>query len=159
MKRSRIDWFVAGALMAALTATGCTSSGNAGANPNGGTEPPAAKAAPAARPAAQPAAAKAPAAPAGSVAKAPAAAPAAPAGDGKGLFLTLKCTVCHAVSGAGITGGKKGPDLTGVGKRHPTDWMAAFLKKEIKNNDKAHPKLWSGSGTDLAALLAWLAAQ
>lgn len=52
-----------------------------------------------------------------------------PAGDpakGRQVFVDLECFSCHQVKGEAFPPGKKddvGPDLTGMGGRHPTDYL------------------------------------
>ena len=81
-------------------------------------------------------------------AEAPAAAP-----DGKTVFLDQKCPKCHTAPG--IQGGKT--DLTGVGKKHTTDWMKKWLLKEEELDGKKHKKKFSGTDAELDVLVKWLA--
>jgi mono/diheme cytochrome c family protein len=58
-----------------------------------------------------------------------------PAGDparGREMFVTLECFACHAVSGEDFPktskrGSEPGPDLTGMGGRHPAEYFAESI--------------------------------
>lgn len=58
---------------------------------------------------------------------------ALPAGDpakGRQVFVDLECFSCHKVKGEAFPPGKTGdvgPDLTGMGGRHPTDYLLESL--------------------------------
>jgi mono/diheme cytochrome c family protein len=96
-----------------------------------------------------------------------AAAPAADGGgapDGKAVFLAQKCEMCHSVSSAGIqakaTSEKlKGPDLTGVGKRHEAAVLRSYIKQESNLDGKKHKKGFKGTDAELDAMIAWLQSQ
>lgn len=100
---------------------------------------------------------------------APLLAPAqAGAADGKTLIGEKKCTTCHSVKAAGIekTKKKKGPDLSGVGKKYDAAHIEKFLKKEVEhksvfNEGKQvkHKKKFKGSDEELKAVATFLAAQ
>jgi mono/diheme cytochrome c family protein len=85
----------------------------------------------------------------------------AAAPDGKQVFLDQKCNMCHAVSSAGIspTSKIKAPDLAGLASKEDPAWITKFLKKEADKNGKKHIKPFTGSGEDLAAVVAWLQKQ
>lgn len=49
---------------------------------------------------------------------------------GKSLFEKYRCGVCHSISyqgGGSVKGVKRGPDLTQVGIRRPTEWLTDFV--------------------------------
>lgn len=93
-------------------------------------------------------------------------APAADAGgdtnlDGKEIFLSQKCNLCHSVSSADIEAKTKsekvrGPDLVDVGERHQTDFLLEYLRKEAEIDGEKHNKAFTGSDEELGALVAWL---
>ena len=85
----------------------------------------------------------------------------AAAPDGKQVFLDQKCNMCHAVSSAGITPTSKikAPDLAGLASKEDPAWITKFLKKEADKNGKKHIKPFTGSGEELAAVVAWLQKQ
>ena len=88
----------------------------------------------------------------------------AAAEDGKAVFKAQKCNTCHDVSSAGIaaktTSEKlKGPDLTGVGKRHDAGWIAKYLKKATTKDGKSHAVPFKGTDEELQALVDWLLEQ
>ena len=62
---------------------------------------------------------------------------ALPAGDpvkGRKAFVDFECFSCHQVKGEKFPPGKKGdvgPELTGMGARHPTDY---FLESVVNSN-------------------------
>jgi cytochrome c2 len=84
--------------------------------------------------------------------------------DGKALFSSLGCTKCHAISAENVTStrkqqpGKAGPpDLSGVGTRHPADFLKQFLKRAVANTDgKKHPAPFRESDEKLEALVTYL---
>lgn len=99
----------------------------------------------------------------------PFAAPApASAADGKQLVSDKKCTTCHSVKAAGIekTKKKKGPDLSGVGKKYDAEHIAKYLKKEVEHKsvykegkNVKHKKKFKGNDEELKAVAAFLAQQ
>lgn len=93
---------------------------------------------------------------------APAAAPAKL--DGKQIFLAQKCSLCHAVSSAGIERTVKsekvaGPDLTNLAAKQDAATLTKFLRKEAEINGKKHGKGFTGSEEELAAVISWLQQQ
>ncbi len=80
--------------------------------------------------------------------------------DGKTVFETSKCGMCHSVETAGIAKkeGKKVTDLSKVGAEKKADWIAKYLKKEADLNGKKHGPKFTGTEEDLQALAKWLAA-
>lgn len=92
------------------------------------------------------------------------AAYAAGAPDGKQVFLSQKCDLCHAVPAAGIAATTqsmkmKGPDLDGLAARHDATWTKKYLAKQEAIGDKKHPKELKASDAEGEALVAWLLAQ
>jgi mono/diheme cytochrome c family protein len=81
--------------------------------------------------------------------------------DGKQIFLGQKCNMCHSVSSEGITPTSKikAPDLAGLASKEDPAWITKFLKKEADKNGKKHIKPFTGSGEELAAVVAWLQKQ
>jgi mono/diheme cytochrome c family protein len=82
--------------------------------------------------------------------------------DGKSIFTTNKCNVCHSISAQGITktnDKSKAPDLSGVGAQHNADWIAKFINKETDLNGKQHGLKFKGSPDELKAVASWLGQQ
>ena len=79
---------------------------------------------------------------------------------GKKIFMDQKCNLCHSIDSQSITkktATSKAPDLSNVGSTQNAEWIAKFLTKEEKLNNKAHPKPWTGKKEDLTTLSTWLA--
>ena len=76
--------------------------------------------------------------------------------DGAALFEAQKCGMCHLVTSLGLGKGKKGPDLTGEGKKRDATWIRGWMKKEIQLNGKAHLKALTLPDADFDALVKWL---
>jgi mono/diheme cytochrome c family protein len=79
---------------------------------------------------------------------------------GKKIFLDQKCNVCHSIDSMSITkktATSKAPDLSDLGSTQSAEWIAKFITKEEKLNNKAHPKPWTGKKEDLTTLSTWLA--
>jgi mono/diheme cytochrome c family protein len=79
---------------------------------------------------------------------------------GKKIFLDQKCNVCHAIESQNIakkTATSKSPDLSNLGAERSADWIAKYLTKEEKLNNKLHAKGWTGKKEDLTTLSNWLA--
>lgn len=84
-----------------------------------------------------------------------------PASDGKSIFLSNKCSTCHAIQAAGIARStpataKAPPDLSKVGARHNAAWISSFLQKEQTLNGKKHALKFKGTDQELGVLAAWL---
>lgn len=82
--------------------------------------------------------------------------------DGKSAFIDAKCGSCHSIESEGISAtvkseSMKGPDLDGIGDQRDADWIASYLKREVKVDDKQHRSSWRGSDEALAAIASWLA--
>ncbi len=82
--------------------------------------------------------------------------------DGKAIFLSQKCNMCHDVSSAGITATTKsekmkGPDLKNL--KQDADWIGKFLKKEVDLNGQKHKKTFTGNQAELKTLVDWLLEQ
>jgi mono/diheme cytochrome c family protein len=91
-----------------------------------------------------------------------AAAPATP--DGKQIFLSQKCSLCHSVSSAGIVRTVQsekvaGPDLTNLAAKTDAATLTKFLRKQTTIDGKQHGKLFTGSDEELAAVISWLQQQ
>ena len=79
---------------------------------------------------------------------------------GKKIFMDQKCNVCHSIESQSIvkkTASSKAPDLSNIGAEKSAEWIAKFITKEEKLNNKAHPKGWTGKKEDLTTLSDWLA--
>lgn len=90
--------------------------------------------------------------------------PAAAAGSGEEIFKAQACNVCHSVSAAGIeskmkTGKMKGPDLTPAVKELEDQWIHGFITQTQTLDGRQHPKKFTGSDDEFAALVAWLRSQ
>jgi len=83
---------------------------------------------------------------------------------GRQVFEAQKCNTCHDVSSANIeakmkSAKMKGPDLTGVGSRLESDWIAKYVRKEVQLEGKDHKKEFNGTDEDLKAMIDWLSEQ
>ncbi len=86
------------------------------------------------------------------------------AADGKELFVSQKCGLCHTIAAAGITATTKsekmkGPQLDGVVAEKGVEWTLKFLHKEVELDGKKHGKEIKLSDADLKTLIDWLATQ
>jgi mono/diheme cytochrome c family protein len=82
--------------------------------------------------------------------------------DGKAIFQSQKCNMCHSVPTQGITRTVKsdkmaGPDLVNI--KEDAGFLGKFLRKEADLHGKKHGKAFTGSDEELGALLAWIQAQ
>lgn len=48
----------------------------------------------------------------------------ADAAKGAQLYRARQCSMCHKVNGSG---GKKGPDLSAIGRQRDAEWLATYL--------------------------------
>jgi len=85
----------------------------------------------------------------------------AAAAEAQELFVTQKCSLCHAVQAAGVEAKvksekMKGPDLSGY-VATDVDTLEAFLRKEAPLNETDHKRAYEGSREELDQLLKWLA--
>ena len=79
---------------------------------------------------------------------------------GKKVFMDQKCNVCHSIESMSITkktASSKAPDLSNIGSTQSAEWIAKFLLREEKLNNKQHSKPWTGKKEDLTTLSTWLA--
>ena len=77
--------------------------------------------------------------------------------DGKKIFDTQKCNLCHSVTTAGITSKKKDAvDLSTVGSTYKADFLAKYLKKDAKIKDAVHKVAFKGTDEETASLVKWL---
>lgn len=79
---------------------------------------------------------------------------------GKKVFMDQKCNLCHAIESMSITkktATSKAPDLSNIGSDKSAEWIAKFLLREEKLNNKQHSKAWTGKKEDLTTLSTWLA--
>jgi cytochrome c peroxidase len=78
-------------------------------------------------------------------------------GDGKKLFIEKKCNTCHSVEVAEIEGKKKDPvDLSTTGDNYNSEFLAKFLVKNEKINDKEHKTTLKGTEEEKKAIAEWL---
>lgn len=119
------------------------------------------------------------AAPSGATeAKAPASKAERKAPGGKELFTTYKCMNCHSIETEKIErkktanaaesaedkpdataagSARKNPDLSGVGAKMDAAWMAKYLMKQEKLEEKLHKTAkFRGTPEELKILCAWL---
>ncbi len=75
---------------------------------------------------------------------------------GKEIFQNAKCGMCHGIESEKLTTKGKAPDLSNIGADKKADWIAKFLKKEVKLNDKAHSMAFKGTDAELTTLSTWL---
>jgi cytochrome c553 len=82
--------------------------------------------------------------------------------DGKTIFTDAKCNNCHAITAEKIEALRKPmgkmlpPDLSDVGTRIKADFIAKYITKDEKLNDKTHPIAFKGTDDELKVLAAWL---
>jgi mono/diheme cytochrome c family protein len=76
---------------------------------------------------------------------------------GKDVFTNAKCGMCHGIETEKLTTKGKAPDLSNIGAEKKADWIAKFLKKEEKLNDKTHTMAFKGTDDELKTLTTWLA--
>lgn len=79
--------------------------------------------------------------------------------DGQAVFEAQKCAMCHAVESLGIEAKTKsaamqGGDLSVV--ELEADFIAKYLRKEEKHNEKAHKKEIKIDDAEMSALIEWL---
>jgi cytochrome c2 len=79
--------------------------------------------------------------------------PADPA-QGQKVYVAQKCNICHAVAGSG---GKLGPDLSGIGLTRNAAWLEKYLPDPRSFNPKGKMPAQSVKGQDLKDLAAYLA--
>jgi len=84
--------------------------------------------------------------------------------DGKEVFETQKCNLCHDVSTVGIEAKTKseklkGPDLVNLADSYEADWIVKYVKKEAELDGKTHKKPFKGTDEELQALVDWLLEQ
>lgn len=88
--------------------------------------------------------------------------------DGKTLFTTLKCNMCHTVDSAAIAvipdpdaegddEAGKPKDLSNVGATRDEKWIKDWMQKKVEIDGKTHRKKFSGEAADLDVLAKWLA--
>lgn len=82
--------------------------------------------------------------------------------DGKAIFVSQKCSMCHSVSTAGIERTMKsekmaGPDLVNI--KADAAFLTKFLHKQVDLNGKKHGKAFTGSDEELSAVINWILAQ
>jgi cytochrome c5 len=83
----------------------------------------------------------------------------AAAPDGKAVFASQKCSLCHSVQSAGIertVKSSKAQDLSNTGAERDAAWLTKWLKKQEMLDGKAHQKAFTGSDAELSALVSWL---
>ena len=78
---------------------------------------------------------------------------------GKKIFTDSKCMMCHSIQTQSIEKkmtSSKAPDLSTIGSKHDADWMAKWVTKKEKLDDKLHPMEFKGTEEDLKTLTTWL---
>ena len=80
---------------------------------------------------------------------------------GPQMFVTFKCSTCHAIASQGIeakvkSDKMKGPDLSDVGSKHDAAWITGWLRHEQEQHGKKHKGQFKGSDEELKQLVAWL---
>ena len=103
---------------------------------------------------------------------APATLAAGPAKDGKSLFTSFKCNLCHSVESQGIAvveeegeeaeaeddeGARKPPDLSNVGSERDAKWLKDWLMKKVEVEGRTHRKKLTAEPSELNVLTAWMA--
>jgi len=80
---------------------------------------------------------------------------------GQSVFTEQKCDTCHAVPAVGIEAKVKsakmqGPDLPTGSLSQEIERLTRVVQQEEQTNGKKHPKKFTGSDEELAALFSWL---
>lgn len=86
---------------------------------------------------------------------------------GKAIFLEQECNGCHTIKALSIAveevadddeekDDREPPDLSGVGNERDKTWIAKYMIKREKIDDKDHPRRFRGSKDELATLATWL---
>ena len=74
--------------------------------------------------------------------------------QGQKVYVAQKCSICHVVAG---TGGKLGPELSGIGLTRTASWLEKYLPDPRAFNPKGKMPAQSIKGQDLKDLAAYLA--
>lgn len=78
--------------------------------------------------------------------------------DAKKVFEIQKCNACHTVTVAGITSKKKDAiDLSIIGSTYKADFLAKYIKKDVKIKDAVHKVAFKGTDEEMTSLVKWLA--
>ncbi|MEI7811923.1 MAG: c-type cytochrome [Ignavibacteria bacterium] len=79
-------------------------------------------------------------------------------GDGRKIFESNKCTMCHSIKVEKIekSGKSNAPDLSTVGSEKKAEWIQKFLKKEETNAGKKHAIAFKGTDAELKTVAEWL---
>jgi cbb3-type cytochrome oxidase cytochrome c subunit len=93
-------------------------------------------------------------------------APAA-AAPGKTAFVDQKCNRCHSIlsekveltAGGYVKSKEKNipPDLSGVGAKHPAEWIFKYVKRTETREGVKHAGVYRGNDEQLKLLSEWLA--
>jgi hypothetical protein len=79
--------------------------------------------------------------------------------SGENIFIESKCNSCHSVEAENIEAKiKKNStnDLSDIDSKLDADFLAKYLTKTEKINDKLHPVVFKGSKEELKELTTWL---
>lgn len=81
---------------------------------------------------------------------------------GQKAFEANKCNNCHSIDKLGIarkiqSEKMAGPDMSKVGAEHDAAWIAKWLAREVKIDDKTHKNEYKGTKEDLQTISTWLA--
>jgi mono/diheme cytochrome c family protein len=81
---------------------------------------------------------------------------------GQKAFEANKCSNCHAIEKLSIvrkiqSEKMAGPDLSKIGAEHDAAWIAKWLAREVKLDDKTHKNEYKGTKEDLQTISTWLA--
>jgi hypothetical protein len=79
--------------------------------------------------------------------------------DGKSIFLTSGCKMCHSVPSQGIVAKAtskrmKGPDIAGI-TAEPSQ-LGRYLRGQTEKNGVPHMKAFKGTAEQLELLVAWV---
>ncbi len=82
------------------------------------------------------------------------------AADGKALFESKKCNLCHSIESQGITKTSekmKGAELSDAGNLvESADWLKKYMTQEVEHDGKKHQKKWAGTDEELDAIVTWV---
>lgn len=78
--------------------------------------------------------------------------------EGKKIFIDKKCNTCHSIETAAIESKKKDAvDLSKTGDQYNAEFLAKYLAKTEKINDKEHKTILKGTDDEIKALIDWMA--
>lgn len=84
----------------------------------------------------------------------------AQAADGKALFESKKCNLCHSIESQGIAKKSekmKGAELSNIGASiESAESLKKFLTQETMKDGEKHKKKWTGTDEELDTIVNWV---